>query len=711
MDHLTTSSKCIANNLAKTDNPVLDELLQIMVHRFELLVDRGFLAPHFLSKMVESPHEVIKFIRQNRAVVADTLNKRLHPRQRPSPRQLEERGIVPRGYFEHGHDLAMRSKHRRKSTTTMDLDMMLKLRPEKEDLIKKGVVSKEQMEHRDYYQVDETKLDELVDDDNDYYDDSGMDEEYDGHIPWETSVLSTLLFKTIDEALQKSCIDTQQQEQVVLQEMMEMNAEMKTLRDSLDRYFLNGDISENARMEHDENMVRQKFHQIQQKLLHITERQNRIHEKLRILHSVEQSMKSLQDHYQISLLRLKNSEMQILLRLRQQKYARDRALKIMYAEKSHKSWAMAKLDHTIHVAKDWNQLRLRDAEVKGDSGRTWLANDVQFVVELQSFLKSLRHISEHQKSIVRDFDESINNLESELLAVRYEMSKVRTMTFKKIYDLHKQVQIAENLELGYRRLSVASATEIERERRHHTIKVKRQLSTLDKQIKGRRYGRFEGHLQSIRDTEVIMSNAKLKAFFSVFVQTAAQSILDIVMTHNNLNSELPPVDGGRGNELCSHLYGIDVVLDEVERRGYSLHDKLSKCAKFVKKIKRAICLERDRAQRLREERERKGSASAQSNPFRRGRRRRPAHKVRLYKVNKVLFIVATSLCVDRTFSKRIKANTQPEIAAFAEDKMKDIFRTILSSKRIFKKDPVSRVDAAQRILKQVYGVRFEQLVI
>ena len=214
MNHHSHSSKCIANNLAPTDNPVLDELLQIMVHRFELLVERGFLAPHFLSKMMESPSEVIKFIRQNRAVVADTLNKRLNPKQRPTPQQLEERGIVPRGYFQHGHTMAMRSKHRRKSTTTMDLEMMLKLRPEKEDIIKKGVVSKRQMEHQNYYEVDDTKLDELIHDENDYYDDSDIDEQFDGKIPWTTSVLSTLLFKTIDEALQKSCIDTQEQEQV-----------------------------------------------------------------------------------------------------------------------------------------------------------------------------------------------------------------------------------------------------------------------------------------------------------------------------------------------------------------------------------------------------------------------------------------------------------------------------------------------------------------
>ena len=523
---------------------------------------------------------------------------------------------------------------------------------------------------------------------------------------------SALLFKF------NRVINQNQSKQVVLQEMMEMNAEMKTLRDSLDKYFLNEDISENARQEHNENMVRDKFHSIQQKLIHITQRQNRIHEKLRILHSVEQSMKSLQDHYQISLNRLKQTEEHILLRLLQQKNARDRALKIMYAEKSHKSWAMTKLDYTIHVAKDYNALRNGESNgnLNGNRHRNGLENgksrdsvseDVRFVTELEKFLESLRRISEHQNLIVRDFDDQIDHLDSELMSVRYEMSKVRTMTFKKIYDLHKQVQIAENLELGYRRLSVASATEIERERRHHTIKIRRQLTTLDAQIRGKTYGRYEGHLQGIRDVEVIMSNAKLKAFFSVYVQTVAQSILDIEMTNNNLNSELPPIDGGRGNELCSHLYGIDVVLEEIEsERGWSLHDKLSKCSKFVRKIKRAIKSEREQVEREQME----NDPEQRNNPFH-PRDRVKRGKVKLFKVNKVIFIVARSLCVDREFSEQIQGNELSEISKFAEQKMKDIFRAILSGKKIFRRDPVSRIDAARRILKQVYGVQFEQLVI
>eukprot|EP01084_Bolivina_argentea_P241366 405224_1 len=99
MSQLTNGSESVANQLPKTDNKALDELLRIMVARFEVLVERGFVAAHFLSKMVQNPEEVLKFVRQNRSVVADTLNRRLNKKLRPSPERLERMGIVPAGYF------------------------------------------------------------------------------------------------------------------------------------------------------------------------------------------------------------------------------------------------------------------------------------------------------------------------------------------------------------------------------------------------------------------------------------------------------------------------------------------------------------------------------------------------------------------------------------------------------------------------------------
>ncbi len=442
--------------------------------------------------------------------------------------------------------------------------MMLKMRPEKEDIIKKGVINRAEMEYGNYYELDDTKLDDHIqlEDENDYYSDS--DGNMEDEEQYKISILSTLLFKTISEALKKSCLDTQQQESIILQEMIEMNTEMKSLRDTLDKYFLSNDISATIIHEKDENIVREKFHSIQEKLMHISQRQNRIHEKLRILHSVERSMIQLQNNYQIRLNTLKKTETKILNDLNLQKQKRDRAMKIMYAEKTHKSWALTKLDYTINIATDYNKKR---QELKGNNDLE-LINDIEFVSELEEFLKSLKNISEHQKQIVREFDQIIDDLESNLLSIRYDMSKVRTMTFKKIYDLHKQVQIAESLELGYRRLSVASATEIERERRHHKIKIQRQLITLDKQINNNDKNKpIENKLAEIIDIEIIMSSTKLKAFFSVFCQCMAQILIDIELTYNNLNAKLPPNQNNGGINsinMCNNLYGIDNVLDGIE---------------------------------------------------------------------------------------------------------------------------------------------------
>merc|ERR1712242_68118 len=162
------------------------------------------------------------------------------------------------------------------------------------------------------------------------------------------------------------------------------------------------------------------------------------------------------------------------------------------------------------------------------------------------------------------------------MAVRYEMSKLRTMTFKKIYDLHKQVQIAENLELGYRRLSVASATEIERERRHHSTKIRRQLTTLNNQIGRFNHGLYQKNLKEIIDVQSVMSDSKLKAFFSVFVQCFCQTLCDIALCYDNLNCFVGDMNADHihGNQwekermerikkVCLEFYGINHILDPI----------------------------------------------------------------------------------------------------------------------------------------------------
>ena len=82
-----------------TGNKVLDELLQIMINRFEDLVERGFLAPHFLQKMISDPKEILQFLRQNRAVVGEQLKRKLDPTLRATPQMLEQQGLVPQGYL------------------------------------------------------------------------------------------------------------------------------------------------------------------------------------------------------------------------------------------------------------------------------------------------------------------------------------------------------------------------------------------------------------------------------------------------------------------------------------------------------------------------------------------------------------------------------------------------------------------------------------
>eukprot|EP01084_Bolivina_argentea_P128138 226540_1 len=184
-----------ADSLKSTGNTVLDELLRIMISRFEHLVERGFLAPHFLNKMINDPTEILKFLRQNRAVVGDQLNRRLNPSIRPSPSQLESKGIVPIGYFSHGHDIAMKKKHRRRSTAGQDLAMMIQLRPKPQDIINKGIASKIDMEQYIDIKTDDIDIEMEEKEEEEIEREMEIDDSI-----YKISILSTLLFKTISEA-------------------------------------------------------------------------------------------------------------------------------------------------------------------------------------------------------------------------------------------------------------------------------------------------------------------------------------------------------------------------------------------------------------------------------------------------------------------------------------------------------------------------------
>merc|ERR1719336_3433760 len=115
------------------------------------------------------------------------------------------------------------------------------------------------------------------------------------------------------------------------------------------------------------------------------------------------------------------------------------------------------------------------------------------------------------------------------------------MTFKKIYDLHREVELAESLQdLSNRRLSVASATELERERRHFRIKIQRQIATLNNRIEHNvdreQMMKYEKRLEEMVDIQRIMSDSKTKAFFAVFVQIAMATLIDIELMYRHLKT-------------------------------------------------------------------------------------------------------------------------------------------------------------------------------
>ena len=53
------------------------ELAILMLKRFIHLLDKGFLAPTYVDKLIKSPMELMKFSRQNRRIVGDMLDRRL----------------------------------------------------------------------------------------------------------------------------------------------------------------------------------------------------------------------------------------------------------------------------------------------------------------------------------------------------------------------------------------------------------------------------------------------------------------------------------------------------------------------------------------------------------------------------------------------------------------------------------------------------------
>jgi len=631
-----------------------------MLHRFEDLVDRGFLAPHFLQKMASDPSEILQFLRQNRAVVGEQLTRRLA--LRPSPEILEQQGYVPHGYFTSGHEKAMAKRHRRRSTAGQDLAMMIKLRPSPQDVMDKGIVLRETQQIEDDIKDDLSALD-------------------DGVEVYQISVLSTLLFKTIADALKRACIEAMKQENAVLQEMQVLNLQMKELRDNLDRYMLSNtlDIQLYAA---EEDKVREHFHSIQTKLHGIQQKQVHIRDKLNILYSVDKGMKELQNVYDREVDELRQKEEALLHDLKASRARRQHAVKVMGAERSHHDWARAKLAYNKEVA-------VQMMEREGADGES-----AQLVAQFESFLDGLQKVSRTQQQIVDDYDRSIESVEHKLQRIRHDAMKMRTMTFKKIYDLHREVELAESLDLNNRRLSVASATELERERRHFKIKIQRQIATLNNQIEnelGRdQMAKYEKRLEEMVDIQRVMSDSKSKAFFAVFVQSAMATLIDIeLMFRHLLTAEQPQVtDNGvtttehlqKIDKLCQSLYGVHSVIHQIRdtQRTMTLRQKLTHCMRFAAVLKRAI-----------------------GKQF--GVKRIATHRLHL-----VIIFVARKLVTNEHMVDEIERTHDQQIPRLAEIRSKDIFQAVISDRTIFRgkrRMPKNIKEASHRILHKVYGIR------
>merc|ERR1712083_1251743 len=96
---------------------------------------------------------------------------------------------------------------------------MIKLRPSPQDVMDQGIVLRETQQIEDDIKDD---LDAL---------DNGVE-------VYQISILNTLLFKSIEDALKRACLDAMVQENAVLLEMKDLNTKMRELRESLDKFMM-----------------------------------------------------------------------------------------------------------------------------------------------------------------------------------------------------------------------------------------------------------------------------------------------------------------------------------------------------------------------------------------------------------------------------------------------------------------------------------------
>eukprot|EP01083_Nonionella_stella_P086753 241184_1 len=121
--------------------------------------------------------------------------------------------------------------------------------------------------------------------------------------PWQITLVCMRLVAALYSTLKQSCYKVQAEEREVLKDMDAYGKDMNALRNSLDHYESIEDAQEQRdTFSKDEDSIRGTFHGIQQQLLIISNRQNRIHSILAILRPIESEyLPKLEQRYRTML--------------------------------------------------------------------------------------------------------------------------------------------------------------------------------------------------------------------------------------------------------------------------------------------------------------------------------------------------------------------------------------------------------------------------
>jgi len=244
---------------------------------------------------------------------------------------------------------------------------------------------------------------------------------------------------------------------------------------------------------------------------------------------------------------------------------------------------------------------------------------------------------------------------------------------------------------------VASATEIERERRHHTVKIRRQLATLTEQLGMFNYRLHAKQLREIMDVQRVMSDAAQKAFFAVFAQTMSAVMFDVEVAYAQQEG------AGGGNEAVSRvvkeLYGVECVLERIDVDGMALEEKVVRVMRFMQIAKNAMAYELHREVVMN-----KGLGAAVGVP--------PSWrqiKVETHRLNSIVVVMARKLSIHENLLQELdRISDRRHIPRLAEMRVKNVFESILKVKdlnRLFRgRSPRSAMDVASALLRHCFGI-------